>query len=87
LLRGPLESATKLVGDKPGEWVCFPWKSTEPGRLSGPLGHGPTTFLALRTLHDISHAIAPGASEPEAPPTVRTRPEIPLPPPTEPKDK
>jgi hypothetical protein len=83
LLHGPYESAAKAAGETVDQFVA--WKtSSEPGRLTGPLGHGPATFLALRCLHDALRAIAPGGA-PETP-TSTTRPKTPLPPPTESKD-
>jgi hypothetical protein len=81
VLREPYASAAKAAGEKAGEFIH--WKSPEAGRLTGPIGHGPATFLALRTLHDIGHGIAPGETAPAAAPKPRW--DAPLPPPTEPK--
>jgi hypothetical protein len=86
-LQGPLESAVKSAGKADGEFLA--WTSSEPGRLAGPFGHGPATFLALRTLHDIAHGVAPLA-EPagtERAPVGPPRPGAPLPPPKESRDK
>lgn len=81
VLRGPFESAAKVAGEKKFELIR--WKSSEAGRLTGPVGHGPATFLALRSLHDIGHGIAPGRTAPADVPKPRW--DAPLPPPTEPK--
>lgn len=85
LLRGPLESAVKAAGKADGEFLA--WTSAEPGRLAGPFGHGPATFLALRTLRDIAHGAAPAADAAEPAPVGGARGGAPLPPPTEPRDK
>jgi len=83
LLAGPCDAATKTAGATANEFVA--WKAgDEPGRLSGPIGHGPATFLALRCLHDALRQIAPGGAESPAAPPARST--VPLPPPTEPKD-
>lgn len=84
ILRGTFDAAIKTAGASWGEFI--PWRSSEPGKLSGPLGHGPATLLALRCLHDISRGIPPGATE--APTSqAPARPPVPLPPPTEPKNR
>ena len=86
-LQGPLESAVKSAGRCDGEFLA--WTSDGPGRLAGPFGHGPATFLALRTLHDIAHGVAP-AAEPattERAPVGPPRPGAPLPPPKEQRDR
>jgi hypothetical protein len=90
ILRRPLAAAVKEIeadADRrqpPLDGEFLAWKSTQPGRMSGPLGHGPATFLALRCLHDIGHGVGPGEA---APPPEPERPTAPLPPPTEPRDK
>jgi len=82
LLRGPYDAAASAAGGKVDEFVA--WKAApSPGKLTGPFGHGPATFLSLRCLHDVLHGIAPGGAAPPPPPA---RPKTPLPPPTEPKD-
>jgi hypothetical protein len=82
LLRGPYDAAASAAGGKVDEFVA--WKpATEPGKLTGPFGHGPATFLALRCLHDVLRGIPPGGA---APPPAPARPKVPLPPPTESKD-
>jgi hypothetical protein len=84
-LRAPFESASKIAGDTTGEFIA--WKpSKEPDHLSGPVGHGPATLLALRCLHDIARGIAPGETAPlRAVPKTRT--DAPLPEPVEPRNK
>ena len=88
LLAGPLASAVAAAGASDGEFLA--WTSKEPGRLTGPFGHGPATFLALRTLHDIAHGLAPdvepGGNVTPAP-VGAPRGGAPLPPPTEPRDR
>jgi len=85
-LRAPYESASKIAGDTAGEFVA--WKpSKEPGHLSGPIGHGPATFLALRCLHDIARGIAPGEIAPTTTAPPKTRVDAPLPEPVEPQHK
>jgi hypothetical protein len=82
LLAGPCESAGKSADVAAGEFVA--WKcGDEPGRLTGPFGHGPATFLALRCLHDAARGLAPGGAVNPPPPE---RPKTPLPPPTEPTE-
>jgi hypothetical protein len=87
LLRAPLDGAVKTAGKADGEFVS--WTSSGPGRLAGPFGHGPATFLALRTLHDIAHGAAPESAPDEGPraPVGEPRGGAPLPPPKEPGDK
>lgn len=80
VLRGPLDSAVKAAGAGAAELVR--WKSPETGRLTGPIGHGPATFLALRTLHDVGHGLVPGEAAPAAVPKPRW--DAPLPPPADP---
>jgi hypothetical protein len=83
LLHGPCDAATKAAGDAAGEFVA--WKAQEePGKVSGPFGHGPATFLALRCLHDALRGIAPGGAAPPRAPDAPPRQPVPLPPPTEP---
>lgn len=87
-LAGPLASAVTAAGKSDGEFVA--WTSKEPGRLAGPFGHGPATFLALRTLHDIARGLAPHADPGESvtpPPVGAPRGGAPLPAPTEPRDR
>lgn len=75
----PVEDA----GAKARAWV--PWTfDAASGNLSGPLGSGPATFLALRTLRDIARgAAAEAASTSDETP----RAGAPLPEPTEPEDR
>jgi hypothetical protein len=81
-LRAPYASAAKLAGDKAGEFLA--WKpSKDAGHLSGPIGHGPATMLALRTLHDIARGIAPGETAPAPRVQPKKRTDAPLPEPTE----
>lgn len=81
VFRDAYASAAKAAGEKASEIIR--WKSPEAGRLTGPVGHGPATFLALRTLHDIGHGIVPGDAAP--PPVPKPRWDAPLPPPADPK--
>jgi hypothetical protein len=88
LLAGPLAAADAAQKDAPATAPSvFDWRPTEdPGELRGPAWHGPLTFLALRTLHDIVHGAPPFAApfaEPEAPP----KPTIPLPEPVAPREE
>ncbi|MCE9637973.1 MAG: hypothetical protein K8T90_19915 [Planctomycetes bacterium] len=84
LLAGPAAAAETAQKDMP---LVLDWRPTDdPGELRGPAWHGPLTFLALRTLHDIVHGrppFAPPPVEPEAPP----KPTVPLPEPVPPREE
>ena len=73
LFLGPLASAAWASGERDEREPFLAWKTTDqPGELRGPRWHGPTTFLALRTLRDIAMKTTLGspqrtAAPPEAP--------------------
>ncbi len=85
-LNGPIDASPAAPDARVTIGPLIEWQAPDqPGELRGPLWHGPATFLALRTLHDICTQTAPGASEPPKPPAEPERPPTPLPPPVPPK--
>lgn len=65
LVRVPLQSAELSAKDVR---AVAPWRTTStPGEITGPVGSGPATFLALRTLRHAARGFQPFQPPPEPP--------------------